>query len=213
MSFFLQEQRLFEIFIQACLWGVQIFYASSFIPQIITNYKRKSSDKISAIMLFCVLNAVGCAILYAYLLALPLAFKIILPLQAILILILILQKFHYDERPNNRAWHILGFNLIGFFIAAFLSLFDRVTMGAFFGWISFALSIFTQVPQIIKFYHKKSTEGFNILFILFVLIAALLELNAAFFIHLPPQTIFGAVKGILFALVILGQVYYYKLER
>lgn len=211
MTLHLQYNNFIDLCLQGSLWVAQIFYLFCFIPQIITNQKKKCGKGISSILLIAYLNAFILLIFFSFLMDLPAAYKFMIPLETLAVLVLIFQRLYYDNDPGvKKYWYALGINLLSFACFVPYALTNPLVVGALFGWINFVLSTFYQLPQVLKIYKEKSVEGFNILFIAFNCIAATIELTAAYFTYLPAQTCFSALRAIILCLVMGGQFYCYR---
>jgi len=197
-------------FLTFCLWTSQICYLICFIPQIITNFRMKSGKGISEFLLICYLNTYLFFMFYIFGLHLPMAYKIIVPLQALATIVLIAQRMYYDpsEFTNKWFWYVSNVFLFAFIVPY---AFKEPLVVAFpFGWITFGLSLVNQLPQVVKIYQEKSVVGFSFLFVVFTGFAAFVETIAVFAAHLPLQSIVMALRGVVLFFVFCGLFLIYR---
>jgi uncharacterized protein with PQ loop repeat len=192
------------------MWAAQIFYFACFVPQIFTNFKRKSGDGISELFLFFYLNTYGFLLFYTFGLNLPVAYKIFIPLQGIATLILIFQRLYYDRSNTKKLGIFYTFNFLLFLAVVPYALKNPASLGALFGWIAFLFVVSNQLPQVFKIYKEKSVLGFNYLFVFFTGLAALIETLTAFSVGLPVQTKVMALRGVILFLIFSCQFRAYK---
>src|SRR5437879_1933285 len=140
MTMFLQYHNLINIFLQGGLWIAKIFYLACLIPQIATNYKQKCGKGMSAILLIGYLNAFIFLIFFIFLMDLPAAYKFILPLETIAVLVLIFQRLYYDKSTRvKKYWYALGINLTTFALLIPVARTYPLLVGTLFGWINFLM--------------------------------------------------------------------------
>ncbi len=189
----------------------RIIGLSGLVPQIILNYKEKSTESLSNIFLFIYLVGYAINLLYVYGLGLPIAYKIMAPLAFLLVLILVFQCFLYNK-------HKVIFRLIisccTFFLLFFLLIILTVNfpnkIGNLAGWICFLIWFVYLLPQIFRIYSKKSVKGFSFLFAFLGLIGNLLELIGILALRLPIQSIFIAIRGLAFCSIFCLQFWMYR---
>ena len=209
MTIFLYYNSLLELSVQSSLWLAKIFCLCCLLPQILTNYKQKCGRGISAILLIGYLNAFIFLIFFIFLRNLPIAYKVVLPLETLAVLVLIFQRLYYNN--NVKKYRLaLALNLLAFVFFIPCALSYPLIIGSLCGWINFVLSTFYQLPQIIKIQKEKSVEGFNFLFVVFNGFASIIEIATWYLGYLPAQTCFSAIRALLVCLVICGQFYYFR---
>jgi uncharacterized protein with PQ loop repeat len=197
-------------FYEFFLWLAQIFYFACFVPQIFTNYRLKSGRGISELMLIAYLNTYFCLTIYIFCLNLPLAYKIMVPVQGVAGLILILQRIFYDFKTEKRMLFFYSANSLVFILLIPYAFKNPMYVGHFLGWVSFVLTLCNQLPQVFKIYREKSVEGFNFLFAFFTGLAAAIETTVAVVAGLPIQTLFMAMRGVVLFLIFSWQFRIYK---
>jgi MtN3 and saliva related transmembrane protein len=77
------------------------------------------------------------------------------------------------------------------------------------GYIAGVLSIITYIPQVVKLYKTKTTEGLSILMIYLMCISVVLWMSYGFILHNIPMIITNALIVFL-TILILCMVYKYK---
>lgn len=196
--------------LELCMWAAQIFYFACFIPQIVTNFRLKSSEGISELFLVFYLNSSLFLMFYTFGLNLPLAYKIMVSLQGLAVLVLIFQRLYYDKNQAIKNWVFYGFNFFIFFAVVPYAIKNPIFVGTVFGWIAFLFVLLNQLPQVFKVYKEKSVSGFNYLFVFFTGLAALIETLTAFAVGLPIQTKVMALRGVILFLIFSWQFKIYK---
>lgn len=196
------------------LWCALLSYSTSFIPQIITNYRTKSTQGLSDLFVF--LYSVGYVTLLCYIFALDLLFpyKIMVPIETSLCGVLIFQRLYYHENRPTKLFVIALGTVLSFVIASLPYLMQYpFYMGHVFGWISTGAFSINQLPQVYKVYKAKSTHGFSFIFVSFIALAMFLELIAAIAKELPLQTILMDVRGVIVYVIFCCQFALYRKNR
>lgn len=189
----------------------QIIYIMVYIPQIFTNYKEKSGKGLSDLTLLGYLNALSVFGYYIFLYGLPIIYKLSITTQLIAVIILIGQRLYYDRSKQRfMFWALYGSNIVGLTVFIPTSLKNPLSFGYFAGWLAVVLSCLMQLPQVFKIFREKSVAGFNILFAVFSLFGAAIELTAAILADLPTQTVFSALRGVLIGTLWLFQFWLYR---
>lgn len=193
------------------VWVAQIFYFICLIPQIMTNYKIKSGDGISELLLIGYFNGYWTFIYYAFCLNLPLAYKVTVPFAMAATLVLIFQRLYYQGAAVRKtSWALYGINIIVAFLFIPIAFKNPQQVGHFFGWVTTMIGAVTLLPQVLKVHVEKSVKGFNFLFIFFTALAALVEVVVARVLLLPAQTVLGALREIAFFFIFSIQFLLYK---
>jgi uncharacterized protein with PQ loop repeat len=155
------------------MWAAQVFYVLCYIPQIVFNHKHKTGRGLSDLMLLGYFNCLVAVLYYVFLCDLPLAYKLLPPLQVVATLVLILQRLLYDDfRAVRPYWLLYGGNVIGVLFFIPLALRTPIAVGWAAGWVMFVVACVNQLPQIAKIFREKSVANFSILFAGITLVAA-----------------------------------------
>jgi len=194
-----------------CMWVSLIFYLLCFFPQILINYRSKNGKGISELMLMGYLNAYFFLLFYIFCLPLPFAYRLMVPLHALATLFIVGQRLYYDSSTSGiRLRWIYGLNALVFVFIIPIAYWQPVMIGSAFGWGNFIISVFNQLPQVVKVYQTRSVAGFSFLFVLFAGFASTLEAVVAFVVGLPLQTVVGAMRGVVLFFVFSGQFFLYR---
>ena len=198
---------MIETMLHVFLWGSLLCYVVSFIPQLMTNYRRKSTVGLSAMMIFANFSSYLSASIYAVLLDLPLSIQVLLPLGACLSACVVTQSIWYEKNTLQRRRLLLVY--AGVLIAGALTMWEGSQQpelyGNIAGWIGSALWLSYNIPQILHFHAQKSVRGFNFLVAVMGILGSLAECIAAIGLGLPAQTLMNASSSLFF-----GLLYVYK---
>lgn len=150
-------------------------------------------------------------LLYIFCRDLPLAYKIIAPLEALATLVIICQRLYYDTTLARKWLHSL-YLINALLFLAFIpwAIHAPLICGNFFGWLTLVISAVNQLPQVVKIFHDKSVRGFSFMFVILGGIAAIVEFVASVALSLPIQTIINAFRGIVMFFVFCFQFAVYR---
>ncbi len=183
----------------AALWIVHIIAVVGILPQIILNYKVKSTSGLSNIYILIYLFGSVIELFYVFCLDLPIAYKIMGPISLLLVLTLTLQCFIYNEyKFVRRSMRLYCANFFIIFLLIVLAINFPYQIGHVAGWIALVIWTIYQLPQVYKIYSKKSVEGFSFVTILFGGFQNLLGLIAILALGVPLQSVFAALRGLIF---------------
>lgn len=171
-------------FAHLSVWVVHFLYFVGLLPQIIVNYKLKSSRGLSDLMLSGYFVGYLFVNFYVFLLDLPLSYKVMVPLATIAVLVLVFQRFYYVCLDDSRKSFVKLFGII-FLLSlgvAFFVLKYAPYTGRVFGWLSAMVWTVYQIPQIIKIYMSKSTKGLSFAFV--SIMGCAVSLEFFFFSHI-----------------------------
>lgn len=194
-----------SLIFHGCLWLSYILYLACFVPQIITNYKLKSTAGVSNTTIFVHFTGYFIEIWYAFYCNLPLELKILIPAGAVVALALAVQRFKYAT--DRKEWSYL-FILYGAITLLWMALgiggvWFPCEVGTLCGWIGAAMWTWYQLPQVRKMYTQRHSYGFNPWVIAMMLVAGIGEAAAGFGLSLPLQTKYNGVRGVIFSLILM----------
>ena len=195
----------------AAIWIFHIMAATGILPQILLNYKLKSTAGLSNTYISIYISGYVFHLLYVFCLDLPIAYKVMGPLLFFLVLVLVFQRFIYnkDKAKNHPVkLYCMNFFIISFLIA--LAINFPIKIGHLAGWISVAIWTIYQLPQVFKIYSKKSVVGFSFAAVSCGGFQNFLELAATLALGLPLQSLFVALRGIIFFAIFCFQFWIYK---
>jgi len=189
------------------IWVSQMFYFIGFIPQIILNYRLKSARGLSDLYIFAFFNGYLADIYYIFCLDFPIQYRIMIPVCAVAIGIIVLQRFYYGAPgPARTRLAFLYLTNIAIFMAVFpYAVSHTHLVGHIAGWVTTLIWSTYQLPQIIKLLTQRSVQGFSFALTTMCALAALLEGIAALILGLPSQTLINTGRGVLFYFIFCVQ--------
>ncbi len=189
-----------------CAWVSQIAYALCFLPQIVTNYRVKSGNAMSELFLVGYLNLHAATLFYVFLLNLPLAYKMCVPMQLALVLALVIQRLWYASASEAKQLGVVYLaNLAGLVALIPYGSNNPVSFGNIAGWGTVTLGFLSQAPQAIKIWRERSVAGFDKIFVYVLLFAGAIEFCGAVIGGLPLQTKLSSSRVVSFSLIFLWQ--------
>ncbi len=199
------------LYVEILLWFSLTFYTVCFFPQILKNYREKSTKGLSSVMLLAYYIAYIPMIYYVFYCDLILPYKIVLPIEVAVMTFMIMQKFYYHGLFADKLFlaQFLGINLIMIGLYP-VSLHNPYAFGMGCGWVACVFFAIYPIPQVIKLYRTKSVKGFSFGFVTVQACAFLCEGIAAVLKHLPLPTIFMIAKGFIFYAIFCYQFWLYK---
>ena len=195
----------------ATIWIVHIISVAGILPQIFLNYKVKSTTGLSNTYITLYLSGYFIHLLYVFCLDLPIAYKIMAPLSSFLVAIIVFQCFLYKKHKTVRRpirLYCVIFFIIFLLIA--LAIFFPNKIGHLAGWISIVIWTIYQLPQVFKIYSKKSIAGFSFAAVSMTGFQNLLALMATLFLGVPLQSVFSALRGLIFFSIFCFQFWIYR---
>ena len=198
-------------FMQTFVWLSQLLYVICFIPQIAKNYKNKSTNGLSPVLLFGYANGY---VMYMYYLTcneLSLELQIVALFQFLSVAVLVFQHIHYNAHKNKLAlMYIANMALASMLFPIAQSCPQE--FGNVAGWAYVFLFSGSIVPQGIKIYKNKTFEGFSFAFIVLIALAGTLELTSTLMLDLPAPSIASAGKNLFIFAVFFPLFIVYKMR-
>ncbi len=201
----------FEAISLFLVWIVHIIYFSALLPQIFLNFKLKSTNSLSNSMIMLYSTGYLVEIYYAFLLDLPLPYKIFISLGFVATIVLSLQRLYYHMEESKVS--VTRFFLFLFVSSIFFSMFAYFyskPFGYVMGWTGAFIWIIYQIPQLLMGFQRKSVEGLSFAFISIVGLGAFFEVFASMVLGLPMPTKVNAFKGVCFYIIFCLQFKLYK---
>lgn len=198
----------------ALLWISLIFYGACFVPQLITNYRIKSTCGMSDWFIWCYFNDYFCILMYIWCQPFALPYRIMVPIEVGLMIFLLLQRFYYDGIRKSIPFTLaIGASLV--WMAGVLMLVPKYPqlIADIGGWAAFTLFTVSQIPQIMKIYKSKSTYGFSFGFVTIFALAQVCELIGGLIEKVPAATIVMCVRGLAFYCVYVYLFAKYRSKR
>lgn len=187
----------------------QLFYMVCLLPQAVTNYQVKSGTGLSDLFAIGYLNGHFAQLFYVFCLSLPLGYKIFVPVQFSIVLILIFQRLYYNHFANRTLTFFYIANIACALAIIPIACKIPLICGVAHGWLALVIFSLSQIPQIYKLYSMRSVQGFSLMFVVVMGCGSVLELAGALILGLPTQTIFNAVRNTFFVLACLGAFYFF----
>lgn len=192
----------------------QAVYCYSIVPLIQENYRLKTARGLSDSLVIGFLNAFIAMLFYFFCLGLPISYRISVITQAILVSIIIGQRFWYDAFSHKK---LLGFFYLGNFFTAITVIPAAFIwphqVGNIAGWIGLFLIIANRIPQIIKIEREKSVYGFSYNFAALLGVAAVMEIAIVLWYQLPVQTLLTASWALLSFFIFSWQFYKFSWKK
>lgn len=192
-------------------WILHIIAVIGISPQILLNYKTKSTAGLSNTYILIYLYGYFSHLFYVFYLDLPIAYKIMNPLLFSLVLVLAFQSLIYNKykaKHHPVKLYCVNFFMISLLIASAIN-FPTKT-GHLAGWISLIIWTVYQLPQVFKIYSKKSVAGFSFAAVSISGFQNFLGFGASLALGLPLQSIFSALRGIIIFAIFCFQFWIYK---
>lgn len=203
------------IFANILIFIANFIFLFSLIPQIILNHKIRSTKGLSDIFILASLNGQFSYLIYAFTTNLPLIYRLINPIYAFLLLIIIFQRFYYSDQKKHICYDkkilkVYSINIIFLIYVSYLIFSGVTSLGYLIGWVPVGIGLWKKFPQILKVHRAKSVYGFSFFFILFSLFSYVCETVAAILLKLPVQVLMNDLRGLFINLVFIIQFWLYS---
>lgn len=201
-----------QVIARAISWIPLTLCAISALPQIIKNYKLKSTQGLSPLMLLLLYSGILSTLFYMFLLDLPLSYKTAISLQFCFATILIYQELLYTESEEKRNRILLWHSLITIGICGLLLLnpVQYETAGIWLGWFAFGTLSLCQLPQMYKVWKQKSTRGFSLLYVTILASGALSDLLISIVLGIPLPSLLNTGRALFYYLIYFYQFFLYS---
>jgi uncharacterized protein with PQ loop repeat len=180
------------------IWAALVFYSICFIPQIIRNKEYRTTSGLSDFYLLISLFGYVCFLAYVFSSELPLPYKIMAPIEFVVLMVMLFQRIYYDGQLIGKKVFFVLSCFIMFSSVAFVFSSSGSLIGGIFGWMSFSFFSVNQMPQVMKIYREKSVRGFSFIFVTMSAMALALEFSVGVVEGLPMPTILMAFKGLAY---------------
>jgi len=202
---------MYDLFWHGVLWLAHILFVVCFIPQVFTNFNRRSTDGLSPVTIFIYFCGYLIETLYVHFLQMPLAYRVMIPFGGMVAGTMVMQRFWYLKEEQLRYRLLLSYaaTIAVAFMLTVVGMNYPAFVGHICGWVGMLLWTVYQLPQTIKVFREKSVDGFNFGFVLLAGTGSLLEFIASLVRGLPLQTVLNGVRGTAYMGVFLYQFYLY----
>lgn len=134
---------------------------------------------------------------YIFLQQIALPYRVMVPIETCLMMIVLGQRFYYDGFKKSLAFNIAIFaSFVGILSMMVFASSSPQLVADIAGWGSFVAFTINPLPQILKIFRNKSTFGFSFWFASFSAAAQVFELVGGVLEHVPLPTIAMAVRGL-----------------
>lgn len=190
----------------ACLWFLNIAYCLSILPQIVLNYRLKTTKGLSDLYILGYFCGYFLNIFYVYLLLFPLPYRAISPITFLVVSFMLLQRFLYKDAYNEN-YYITAFLLLTLYVI--FVLINPLVAGHIAGWLLVLIWSLYQLPQAIAIYSKKSVVGFSFILVTLIGLGNIIEFTMCIVLKLPVQQLSIALRGIIFYAIFCVQFWLY----
>jgi uncharacterized protein with PQ loop repeat len=176
------------------MWWINIGYVIAIVPQIILNYRLKTTVGLSDLYILGYFNAYAAYLFYVYGLNFPIAYKVVSPITLLTVCIIIFQRFFYKVPGSLRLYF---YYFTAFFLIIPLFWKYPLGFGKFAGWIAMLTFSMYQLPQVLKIYKTKSVHGFSFYLVSAIALGNIIELIVSWALRWPLQSILISLRGII----------------
>jgi hypothetical protein len=198
-----------QIILYAATWFINILFWAGFIPQIILNFRLKTTKGISDLMLLAFFNGYITYNYYVFCCDLPMAYKILSPISLVTVIVMLVQRFMYDKNSKKLFMIYVANSILAMLFIPY-ALSKTLLVGDIMGWISAMIWFVFPVPQIVKIFMDRSVVGFSFMLVTLVGFGDILNSIIAIALQLPTQTLFNGLRGILVYLIFCLQFFLFR---
>lgn len=195
---------------ETIIWVPLSLYTLAFVSQLLKNRHHEHTHGVSTGMIFARMGGEVAHLFYIYLLGLPLAYRVMVPVYSSCIWFLLGQELWYS-RDTTYGMQVF-FGLTSIIVAAMVGLSYAIMYptwtGNISGWLYVGIFVFAQFPQAYKNYCRSSVHGFSFSYTILMASGSLIELVSAIALQLPVQTIIDLIRGLFFY-----ALYWYQFVR
>lgn len=196
----------FFIGCSAFLWFLNIAYCLSILPQIVLNYRLKTTKGLSDLYVLGYFCGYFLNVFYVYLLLFPLPYRVVSPITFVIVSFMLFQRFLYKD-AYNKNYYVGAFLLLIFYVCVVFI--NPLIAGHIAGWVLVLIWSLYQLPQAIAIYSKKSVVGFSFLLVSLIGIGSIIELILSIVLNFPIQQLLIALRGIIFYAIFCYQFWLY----
>lgn len=193
------------------LWVIHSFNIFGFLSQVYENQVRRSTAGFSFWSLWLWHVSAQALIMYAYFLVLPLPMRVMIPLEAICVALLVVQESWFavtsEFRRRVTLWH--GLVMCGSSIFWYIGLYAPEFVGMMMGWVCFLALSSSQLPQVVRNWRRKSVVGFSLPFLMFSTISSIVYTWSCYVLGLPVPSWANAVRALALRAFLWWQVVTY----
>jgi len=192
-----------------------LIYFFWFIPQLYLNFKRKDTEGLSFWMHGLLFLGYSADLLYGFGRHMQWQYRAVTLIGLVSLSIQHYQIGRYGLHTRQETFHyyLITLLILLLFGYAFYNLAEAHHTKSYYdiaGMISNTCWFTYLIPQIVKNYVNKSTEGLSVGFIVLTLLISVFDLTAAITLHWDWPSLIGAPVTFLKKGILLGQYVYYK---
>ncbi|MGD1997878.1 MAG: PQ-loop domain-containing transporter [Candidatus Dependentiae bacterium] len=197
------------------LWGPCVLNILGVWSQIKHNYELRSTHGISYLMLGIFHFAALCLCMYIYLMDLPFALKVMVPIEVLAITVMVGQEMWYAPTLLFRAQvMVLHGGIVALITLLWLLGFSySFIVGNVAGWAATAALALVQLPQIVRTWRCKSTHGFSTGILVYGTLSPLLILWCCYQLTMPLQSWVNASRALVYRVIQWCQFLVYPRDR
>lgn len=195
-----------------------IIYFMWFVPQIILNYQRKSTEGFSLWMHGLLLIGYTADLLYGFGRHMQWQYRMVTIVGLCFLFVQHLQILKYGMQTKSQVVNFIlltGFVLLMFCYAVvnFTVFHHTKQYYNFAGLISDGCWATYMLPQIIKNYRQQSTQGLSLSFVALSVLLSMLDITSTFSLHWSWPSILSECITVIKKSVLIFQVWYYSKGR
>lgn len=189
-----------------------------FVPQILLNFRRKSTKGLSFWMHGLLLIGYTADLLYGFGRHMQWQYRMVTIVGLFFLFIEHLQFAYYNCKTRSQQWQygLLTVAVIGLLIYAVLNFTVTHHSTGYYnmaGFISDMCWMTYILPQLIKNYRAKSTEGLSIGFVLISILLSALDITSTFALHWAWPSILSEAITIVKKAILIYQICHYRRRR
>ncbi len=193
------------------MWFINIAYLGALVPQIILNYKMKSTAGLSDLYLLGYLSGYAMQFFYSYGLDFPMAYKVMGVITFLAVCLIISQRIFYKDLLINFASLKLYILVFGIIVLSGCFLFNYPkNLGILAGWVATVVWAVYQLPQVYKIYKAKSVVGFSFVLATLIGLGNLMDFGLAIILRWPIQSYLIALRGLIIYAIFCFQFWIYS---
>ena len=201
-----------HLFAHSSLWIINVVYFIAIWFQIYCNYKRQSVKGLSDLMLFGYLAAYVAQTFFIFTTDFPISAQFMVPLSMWAVVMMVVQRFMYSFGKGYIQTFVGSYMVFLTIVVCCVPLAyhypDQVNY--YSGWAATFLWALFPIPQMIKMYQTKSTEGFSFSFVLIMTLGGVFEFISSIILRLPLPMMITIVRSFLCNLIFCIQFYLYN---
>ncbi|EKD77091.1 MAG: putative membrane protein [uncultured bacterium] len=192
-----------------------IIYFIWFLPQIVLNFKRKSTDGLSLWMHGLLLLGYSADLLYGFGRHMQWQYRAVTMVGLICLFVQHCQFARYGLKTKIARDNFIFLSVLVFIVFSYAMLnFTLLHHGKQYydiaGLVSDVCWMTYLFPQIIKNWREKSTQGLSVWFVILSIVLGFLDMTSALSLHWDFPSIANSSIGLLKKAILIFQIFYYQ---